>query len=455
MTKHIKTLKFGGTSLADSSQWEKVGNIIANDSTTSFVTVSAPGARWKGDIKMTDLLTKIVHKSTKGQSWSSLWKTISDRFESLISDLNLSDTLYGLLVDVETVIASGGAYSDFVLSRGEYLSAKIMTEYLKSLGLNAKFLDAKDCIVFKNGALDYEATLEKIGKIRIMADIIVVPGFYGADEGGRIFTFSRGGSDLTGALLACGSRSSVYENWTDAEGVCVADPKRINNPPTINELTYIEAHILNLTGASVLHKDTIPYLKQYGIVLHVRNTNNPLGKGTRIYPELPKEKLTRGLALLPNTTVFRISKLVAHEEVGFGEKFMHIFASRGIPYALEIPGIDVSALVVENKYLNNRVTRRIERAIHQDINPDKLEVSRDVSVIATIGATPESQNRITSALLDGAIPIKMNSFSFDQNMIVVDDVNADRAFEIVYNSMFSPEIPNPHTDTDSGWSNRM
>lgn len=439
------TAKIGGSSLADSMQWKKVGKIISGNSDIVMLTVSAPGKRNNDDTKITKHLAQIAKKIQKGKRWEKEWAQVEDRFSEIITGLGLNKDLLDLLEEVRVAI-SGESYEDFILSRGEYLSAKIMTAYLRSLGKDAEFFDAKDYIVFEGGVLDYESTIKKISRIRTTSSPVIMPGFYGADHQGRIFAFPKGGSDLTGALLACGSKSLVYENWTDANGICMADPKRVDNPPTLPELVFIEAHILNLTGASVLHKDTIPYLKDAGIILHVKNTNNPKGKGTRIYPELPNRQIIpKGLALLKETTVFRIAKLVAHEAVGFGEKFMHIFASRNIPYAIEIPGIDTSALVVENKYLTTKIMRAIEGAIKKEINPDKIEIFSGMAVIATIGATSKIQHSILTSLIRNNVVVKMNSFSFDQNMILVDDLNADYAFTLIYNEL---KKTNVYKDTD-------
>jgi aspartate kinase len=452
--KIAKFAKFGGTPMSTLVYWFKVAQVILNDPSIVGVTPSAPGKRFPKDEKITGILIQISSLMAKNMPWEHLWKKVSDRFTEIIEGLGLANVLESLLEEVKQSIIEN-KYKDFVASRGEYLSGVILTAYLKSLGLDAYFVDAKDCVVFKEGKLDFEETCKSIMACKRKRGIIILSGFYGADSTGRIYTFSRGGSDLSGALGACGFGVSVYENWTDVSGIYTGDPKFAPNAKPIHRTSYRDAHILTSAGASVLHEDTISLLMKYGITLHIRNINDPDALGTMVFPKLKESnKGVVGLACQKDLTVFSIAKLLSHGEVGFGEKVLHIIASQNIPYSSEFFGTDESHFAVENQYLHlipeaskkekskrlNRRVRQIKDEIQDSLQPDSISVMKDVAVITTVGSTYTSLYQMLGVLIRNKIPFSSPGQNpSGQKIIVIPNKYANIAFPLIHDELFFPK----------------
>ena len=269
--------KFGGSSLADAKQFQKVRAIVTSDERRRVVVPSAPGKRFSDDDKITDMLYYCFYARQRGDDFDAMFQKISERYWEIAQELSLSVNLQPYLEEIHAQIVAG-ANADYCASRGEYLNGILLANYL-----GFRFLDAAEVIFFdKNGVLDSEKTNRRLAK-RLTAELpVVLPGFYGSDAHGNIRVFSRGGSDITGALAARACEAEVYENWTDVSGFLMADPRIVSNPLPIRHVTYHEMHALASAGATVLHEDSVAPVSQDGIPTQIRNTNDPTHPGTLI-----------------------------------------------------------------------------------------------------------------------------------------------------------------------------
>ena len=450
MKKITKVAKFGGSSLSDFNQLRKVLKIIQNDPLIMAVVVSAFGKRSSQDEKVTDLLIQISDLINNNQEWNHIWEKIRIRHTETMQKLGLSESLHKLLEEVKEAIMENSHY-DFIVSRGEYLSARIMTAYLNLLGTEAYFLDAKDCVVFSGSRLNYEKTCRLIKAKTPKTGIVIIPGFYGSDTSGRIHAFSRGGSDLTGALVACGLRVSVYENWTDVDGVLTADPKFVTGATPIRCMSYKDAHILTSFGASVLHEETVPYLIKYGITLHIRNTNDPEAFGTKVLPKFKNIGGAVGVACQREVTVFSVSKIIPLSAVGYGEKLFHIFALNQIPYVFELPGSDEFSLIVADLYLHNspnaskseknkKLNERLidlKYEINDQIHPDSIEILKNLSVFTVVGSELTTLSIALNVLISNNIPCPVQHRGpSGQTIIAVPNEYAHTAYQLIHSALF-------------------
>lgn len=292
--KETKVVKFGGSSLADAKQFKKVAEIILDDPTRRFVVASAPGKRYVEDIKVTDMLYKCYEMASEGQNFDEQFQMIKDRYNNIIMDLGIED--FSLEEDFEII---KGAFShmagrDYAASRGEFLNSKVLAKYL-----GFDFIDAAKYIFFDDmGQFDWDKTAEKLIPKLAATEKAVVPGFYGSMPNGTIKTFSRGGSDVTGSIIARAAEAKLYENWTDVSGCLICDPRIVNNPAPINTITYSELRELAYMGATVLHEDAIFPVRAAGIPVNIKNTNCPQDRGTMIVSETaePCEHIITGIA---------------------------------------------------------------------------------------------------------------------------------------------------------------
>lgn len=414
-----KVVKFGGSSLANAEQFKKVGSIISEDEARRYVVPSAPGKRFAADIKVTDMLYACYEAAVNGEDFSGLLDCIRERYQEIIDGLNLEFSLK----DDFALIAENFRNKigqDYAASRGEYLNGKIMAAYL-----DTEFVDAAEVIRFnRDGSFNDEMTNTLLSARLNDLHSAVIPGFYGAKEDGTIVTFSRGGSDITGSLVALAVKADLYENWTDVSGFLIADPRIVKNPKAIETITYKELRELSYMGASVLHEDAIFPVRKAGIPINIRNTNAPEDKGTLIVESTcrqPRYTIT-GIAGTDGFAAITVEKAMMNSEVGFCRKVLQIFEDNGVSIEHMPSGIDTMSIFV-NKDSFEEKEQKILSDINKSVHPDHIELESDLALIAVVGrgmrSTRGTAGRIFSALAHAHINVKMiDQGSSELNIIV-------------------------------------
>ncbi len=436
----IKVAKFGGSSVADALQIEKIKNIITSDEKIKYVVVSAPGKRFDEDSKVTDLLylckTHIEHKIP----YEQIFQVICDRFMAvdvnLGADINLKKEFDEIKKNLES-----GASADYIASRGEYLNAKLIASYL-----GYDFVDAASLIKFDDkGRFMEEVTNTTIKRELAKHEKAVIPGFYGAKLDGSIKTFSRGGSDITGALIARAMEAEVYENWTDVSGFLMADPRIVKNPKPISTISYKELRELSYMGASVLHEDAIYPARVANIPINIRNTNRPEDPGTFITAEpakLAEGQIISGIAGSKDFTVVAISKNSLSSERGFIRKLAGILEDNDIAIEHIPSGIDTISVVMDNKALDGKLDE-ITEEIERQLKPDHIETFGNMALIATVGAGMSSRVGVSAKLFTALAEAKVNIRMIDQgssemNIIVgVENKDFETAVKAIYGAFVS------------------
>ena len=436
MSKTIIT-KFGGSSLADANQFKKVKDIMLSDSNRKYVIPSAPGKRHSKDSKITDLLYLCHAHVETGISLDDVFNHIKERYCNIVKDLSLDFDIEKHLNIVKKDLEDG-ASKDYAASRGEYLNGLILADYL-----GFKFVDAKDVIVFNvDGSLDTYATHEALSDKLSKVSNAVIPGFYGADKDGNIVTFSRGGSDVTGALVAESINVDLYENWTDVSGFLMAGPRIIDNPKPISTITYSELRELSYMGASVLHEDSIFPVRKAGIPINIKNTNRPQDKGTFIVKDCDlssNPNIVTGIAGKKDFTVISISKASMNSELGFCRKLLSILEQNGISFENMPSGIDTVCLVISDAELKNKQKAVID-GIKASCNPDSIVVHPGMAMIATVGRGMAQQTgtaaKIFAALSDANINIRMiDQGSSEMNILVgIENSHFEKGIQAIYNA---------------------
>lgn len=427
--------KFGGSSLADSIHFKKVKNIIEGNSDRKYIIPSAPGKRFSKDFKVTDLLY-LCHAHVKsGIPLDDVFKLISDRYNTIVTELNLNLDLDNYLNIIKSDIENG-ASADYTASRGEYLNGIILANYL-----NIDFIDAKDVIKFnKYGTLNIKETYALLKDRLSKHERAVIPGFYGSDEDGKIITFSRGGSDVTGALVAASISAKLYENWTDVSGFLMADPRIVKNPKKIKTITYGELRELSYMGASVLHEDAVFPVRTSGIPINIRNTNEPEDEGTLIVKnETKHENTITGVAGKQNFTVLSIEKSMMNSELGFCRKVLTVLEQHGVSFENMPSGIDTVSVVISDSNLKNK-TEIIVEEIKRSCNPDSVVVYPNMALIATVGTGMAYSKgvaaRIFNALAEADINIRMiDQGSSEINVLVgIENDDFEKGINAIYNA---------------------
>lgn len=427
--------KFGGSSLADSAHFKKVKKIIENNSKRKFVIPSAPGKRFSKDFKITDLLYLCHAHVNSSIPLDDVFQLISDRYHSIVSELNLNLNLDYYLNIIKTDIENG-ASEDYTASRGEYLNGIILANYL-----DIDFIDAKDVIKFnKFGSLNINETYSLLKDKLSQHKCAVIPGFYGSDENGEIVTFSRGGSDITGALVAASINAKLYENWTDVSGFLMADPRIVNNPKKIKTITYGELRELSYMGASVLHEEAVFPVKNSGIPINIRNTNEPENEGTLIVKnETKHENTITGIAGKQNFTVLSIEKSMMNSELGFCRKVLTVLEQHGVSFENMPSGIDSVSVVISDSNLKNK-TEIIVEEIKRCCNPDSVVVYPNMALIATVGNGMAYSKgvaaKIFTALAEANINIRMiDQGSSEINVLVgIENDDFEKGINAIYNA---------------------
>lgn len=414
----IKVVKFGGSSLASAEQFMKVGAIIREEESRKFVIPSAPGKRFSNDTKVTDMLYR-CYDSVDEDSFEEQLKAIKERYQEIIDGLGLS-----LSLDKEFEVIHKNfverAGRDYAASRGEYLNGIIMSAYL-----GFEFVDAAQVVRFhEDGSFDDITTNELLAERLKDSEGAVVPGFYGAKADKTIVTFSRGGSDITGSLVALAVHANMYENWTDVSGFLIADPRIVKNPKSIETITYKELRELSYMGASVLHEDAIFPVRKAGIPINIRNTNRPQDKGTLIVEgtcRQPKYTIT-GIAGTDGFASITIEKAMMNSEIGFCRKVLQVFEENDISIEHMPSGIDTMTIFVHKDVFEEK-EQQVLAGIHKAVNPDHIELESDLALIAIVGrgmkSTRGTAGRIFSALAHAHINVKMiDQGSSELNIIV-------------------------------------
>lgn len=440
--KMKKVVKFGGSSLASAEQFKKVGDIIRSEESRRYVVPSAPGKRFSSDTKVTDMLYECYEAAEKEEDFSVRLKAIKDRYYEIISGLNLDLSLEEEFSQIEKDFKEK-AGSDYAASRGEFLNGKIMAAYL-----GYEFVDAASVIRFdKNGTLDTEKTDKLLGKRLSKCECAVVPGFYGAYEDGRVKTFSRGGSDVTGSLVAKAIRADLYENWTDVSGFLVTDPRIVEDPAVIETITYRELRELSYMGATVLHEEAIFPVRKEGIPINIRNTNRPQDKGTFIVESTCKKPryVITGIAGKKGFCSINIEKSMMNSEIGFGRKVLQVFEDNGVSFEHVPSGIDTMTVYVHQDEFEEK-EQQIIAGIHRAVNPDFVEMESDLALIAVVGRGMKSQRgtagRIFSALAHVNVNVKMiDQGSSELNIIIgVDNRDFETAVKAIYDIFVVTQI---------------
>lgn len=437
-----KVVKFGGSSLADAKQFEKVGNIIRADEDRKFVIPSAPGKRSAKDTKVTDMLYSCYALAEAGSNFDEQLNQIKSRYQEIIDGLKLDLSLDKEfeLIHKNFVNKAGDNYA---ASRGEYLNGIIMAHYL-----GYEFVDPAEVICFeKNGLFDAEKTDKLLSKRLAKIERAVVPGFYGALPDGTIKTFSRGGSDITGSIVARAAKVDVYENWTDVSGFLVADPRIIENPAGIETITYKELRELSYMGATVLHEDAIFPVRKAGIPINIRNTNAPEDNGTWIVESTchkPKYTIT-GIAGKKGFCAINIEKAMMNTEVGFGRKVLEVFEKNNISFEHVPSGIDTFTVFVHQSEFEAK-EQKVLAGIHKLAEPDSIDMEADLALVAVVGRGMKAMRgtaaRIFAALAHADINIKMiDQGSSELNIIIgVRNEDFEAAIKAIYDIFVTSKL---------------
>ena len=420
----LKVLKFGGTSLADAEHFRIVADIIKSEPERRYVVASAPGKRFSADTKVTDLLYTCYELAANEQDITEVFEQIKSRYNDIINELGINLDLSDSFEKIKlSVIHNSGR--DYVASRGEYLNAKILAAYL-----GFDFIDAKKVIFFReDGTFDSEKTNDTMRSYLSKHEYAVIPGFYGSMPNGTIKTFSRGGSDITGSIVARAANATVYENWTDVSGFLMADPRCIDNPKVIDTITYKELRELSYMGATVLHEDAIFPVRYSKIPINIRNTNKPEDRGTFIVyqtDEISSDVIT-GIAGRTGFSTIRIEKDMMNAELGFGRKVLQVIEENEISFEHFPSGIDTMTVVVSSKELQHK-RADVMAGICKAVDPENIFVEENLALIAIVGRgmvkAKGTAARIFTALADAGVNIRMiDQGSCELNIIVGIDSN--------------------------------
>ncbi len=433
--QNIKVVKFGGTSLADAKQLLKAKAIIEADPARRYVVPSAPGKRHPDDIKVTDMLYECYRLAAEGEDFSNEFNQIKDRYNTIIADLGID---LDLSEDYEKI---QGAFkyhagSDYAASRGEYLNGKIM-----ACLLGYDFLDAAKVIKFyDNGTFDAEKTNIILSDRLTRHERAVIPGFYGSMPNGTIKTFARGGSDITGSIVARATGADIYENWTDVSGFLMADPRLVKNPCAIDTITYQELRELSYMGAGVLHEDSIFPVRFAGIPINIRNTNDPAARGTMIVPKaegFDSERVITGVAGKKGFSVLTIEKDKMNSEIGFGRKVLEAIEEEGVTFEHLPSGIDTMSVVISAE-LTKKQRKKIINNISSACEPDDIRFEDGLALIAVVGRGMVSAKgtaaRVCIAIANADINIRMIDQGSSEISIIV-GIN-EKDFEKAINAIY-------------------
>lgn len=433
----LKVVKFGGSSLADAEQFKKVAEIVLAEESRRFVVPSAPGKRFSGDEKVTDLLIECYKKASHGEDIKDTFDEVVSRYVDIINGLGMTDFSLDDEFDYIRSALVHHAGRDYVVSRGEYLNGKILAGYL-----GYDFIDANRVIFFNDkGEFDAEHTNDVLSAELAHHENAVIPGFYGAMPNDTIKTFSRGGSDITGSIVARAAQCDLYENWTDVSGFLAADPRIVDNPVSIDTITYGELRELSYMGATVLHEDAIFPVRFAGIPINIKNTNAPEDAGTMIVPvadNSTNDRIITGVAGKKGFSVITLEKDMMNSEVGFGRRVLSVLERENINFEHLPSGIDTLSVIVNSHYLEGK-RDWIKDELCKSVEPETITIEDDLALIAVVGrrmcAAKGTLARIINAISRADVNIRMiDQGSSEQNIIIA--VNSDD-FEVTLKAIYS------------------
>jgi len=440
----IKVAKFGGTSMADGNMISRVVEIVKSDPDRRYVVVSAPGKRYSGDTKVTDLLYDSFKELQRDGKVGASFEKVCDRFRSIVRELGIELDIDAILSETRRAIERERSV-EFTASRGEYLAGRVT-----AAALGVPFVDARDTVrILSDGRLDGERSFRLTAEALKGKPYAVVSGFYGEGADGKVKTFSRGGSDISGALVARAVGADLYENWTDVSGFLACDPRIVENPEGIRTMSYKELRELSYMGANVLHAESIFPVRAADIPIRIKNTFRPDDEGTLILPlskYVYSDRIVTGIAGKKNFTVIFIEKSLMNAEIGFARKVLTVLEERGVSFEHLPSGIDTMSLVVDSEQLEGRL-EEVEREISLAVAPDNIRVFSDVALIATVGHGMSKNVGTSARLFDALARADINVRMIDQgsselNIIVgVDNANMDRAIRAIYAEFFKMKKP--------------
>ncbi len=429
----LKVVKFGGTSLANAEQFRKVAAIVKADNTRRYVVASAPGKSFPDDIKVTDLLLFCHRLAKEGEQFDRPFNQVCDRFRTICKELGVKIDLENDFKEFYDRIRKGTSEA-YIASRGEHFNARILAAYL-----DFPFVETREVILFdKSGALLEAETNERLAEVLQKNTCAVLPGFYGSTVHGDVRIFSRGGSDITGSLVARAVKADLYENWTDVSGLLMADPRIVEDPRAIEEVTYRELRELSYMGASVLHEDAIFPVRREGIPINIRNTNAPEDKGTMIVEKADREVgVVTGIAGKKGFAAIYIEKGMMNNELGFGRKVLSVLEERKISFDHFPSGIDSMTVVVDRASLVGQENELIH-ALEKSVQPDRIHLIEDLCLIAVVGrgmvGRPGAAEALFSALAGADINVRIiDQGSSELNIIVaLDEKDYEKALIAIY-----------------------
>ena len=432
----IKVVKFGGSSLADAEQFRKVAAIVKANPDRRYVVASAPGKRFSSDTKVTDMLYHCYDLVRNHEDITEYYAQIAERYNSIIHDLGLNFDISGELEYIRNGILHHTG-KDYVASRGEYLNSIILAKFL-----GFDFIDAESVISFKeNGVYDEKKTDEEMKEELKKHRYAVIPGFYGVMPNGTIKTFSRGGSDITGAIVARAAEAEIYENWTDVSGCLMADPRIVKDPLPIKTITYRELRELSYMGATVLHEDAIFPVHAAGIPINIRNTNEPDAPGTMIVAstnEYDKDIVITGIAGKKGFSVLTIEKAMMNAEIGFGRRVLDVLEDNDLAFEHLPSGVDTMSVVVSTSAMDGRL-EKILASINKRVNPDSVVCEDGLALLAVVGRgmvkAKGTAARVFNAISNADVNIRMiDQGSSELNIIVgVEEHDLEKALNAIYN----------------------
>ena len=435
--EQVVVAKFGGSSLADAQQFRKVKEILKSNPARRYVVPSAPGKRSSDDEKVTDLLYQCYGRASEGKGYLSIFKKIKARYQQIIDELGIPVSLEKEFEVIEQAFLSH-AGEEYAASRGEYLNGILLAAYL-----GYEFVDSAEVVRFsKDGEFEPERTNFFLSDRLLKTKSAVIPGFYGADDAGNIHTFTRGGSDVTGAIVARAVKADLYENWTDVSGFLLTDPSIVENPKKIDVMTYAELRELSYRGATVLHEEAVYPVRREGISIHIRNTNQPEERGTLICRKInPEDEVPiTGIAGKKNFAAISIAKNCMNAQIGFCKKLLEAFEENDIAFEHKPSGIDtISVILPHEEYLmkENEIMGSLQRLLQ----PDKIEVDEDMALVTVVGKGMRSVSgiaaRFFSSLGEANVNIKMIDMGSNEINCTIGVSNKDfeRAIQALYNAL--------------------
>ena len=431
----IKVVKFGGSSLADAKQFRRVADIVKADPNRRYVVASAPGKRFSADVKVTDMLYRCYEMAHNHEDITEYYEQIKERYNSIIRDLGISFDISGELEYIRNGIQHYTG-RDFAASRGEYLNSLILAKYL-----GFAFIDAESVICFKeNGSYDEETTDRLMREELKKHPYAVIPGFYGVMPNGTIKTFSRGGSDITGSIVARAAEAELYENWTDVSGFLMTDPRIVKNPRPIRTVTYRELRELSYMGATVLHEEAIFPVRNAGIPINIRNTNEPEAPGTMIVStsnEYDADTVITGIAGKKGLSVITVEKDMMNAEIGFGRKVLDVLEDYDISFEHLPSGVDTMSVVVHTSDLDEH-RERVIASLNKRVRPDSIVCEDGLALLAVVGRgmvkAKGTAARVFYAISNAGINIRMiDQGSSELNIIVgVEEHDLEKALDAIY-----------------------